>query len=386
MSSLLNATIGDYRLVDFLGAGGMSEVYRAIHTKHGRVVAIKMMTQPGRIQLDRFYNEARIQASLQHPAIAEYYGLHEFQGLPCLIMELVDGETLSERIAASGNFSPAEALAIFRQIVDAVAYVHSRGIIHRDLKSNNIKITPDGRVKLLDFGISRVARSTHLTTTGMLIGTLENIAPELIGGAEADERSDIWALGVLLFEMVTAKLPFTGETSAELYAKIRSAPCPRPSSLCPTVPRGVDAIIYRCLNKKPSARFHSATELLAKLTTSADSAGGVAWLWIAAAVILIAIVAFLQIVASREQPSVSPSSTGGAQRELLKTVTVDVSDGAAEVYRQDRLVGTTPFRVSARAGEKISLRLHRDGFQDVAVDFDVTERAAYTYTMQSDRR
>ena len=210
MRSLMNQTIGEYRVVAFLGAGGMGEVYRAVHTRLGRVIAIKVLTQPveGGNQLQRFYNEAAVQASLRHPAVAEYYGMHEVDGRPCILMEYVDGETVHDRMRVRGPFPASEAVRVLLAVTDAVAHLHDQGVVHRDLKSGNVKITSAGQVKLLDFGIARGPRTARMTQTGAVIGTLENLSPEQISGGEADARSDVWALGVLLYEMITGRLPF----------------------------------------------------------------------------------------------------------------------------------------------------------------------------------
>ncbi|HYY96286.1 MAG TPA: serine/threonine-protein kinase, partial [Pyrinomonadaceae bacterium] len=168
-----NQSIGEYRIVDFIGAGGMGEVYRAMHSKIGRVAAVKVLTQTDQASdfVERFFNEARIQASLQHPNIATLYDFCEVAGQPCIIMEYVDGQTISERVAAyraaSGAPPPlSETVYIFGRVVEAIEYVHRHGIIHRDIKSNNIKVSSDGQVKLLDFGIAKGQASPGLTQVG----------------------------------------------------------------------------------------------------------------------------------------------------------------------------------------------------------------------------
>ncbi|HVQ37774.1 MAG TPA: serine/threonine-protein kinase, partial [Pyrinomonadaceae bacterium] len=170
---LLNTSIGDYRLVDFVGAGGMGEVYRAIHLKLGRVVAIKVLSQGDRTPhlIERFNNEARLHARLHHPRIATLHDFIEASGQMCIVMEYVDGQSLDEHIRFAGRMAAPDALRIFRGIVEGVAYIHSNGIIHRDIKSNNIKITAGGEVKLLDFGIARADSSPKLTVVGDVVGT-----------------------------------------------------------------------------------------------------------------------------------------------------------------------------------------------------------------------
>src|SRR5215213_7690581 len=169
-----NQTVGEYRVVDFLGAGGMGEVYRAVHSKLGRIAAVKVLTQATNSSgfVERFFNEARIQASLQHPNIATLYDFLEVGGQPCIIMEYVDGQSLSERIQAYGALPLSETIFVFQAVAEAISYVHQHGVIHRDIKSNNIKISSSGQVKLLDFGIAKGQMSPGLTEAGSIIGTL----------------------------------------------------------------------------------------------------------------------------------------------------------------------------------------------------------------------
>lgn len=389
--SALNASIGEYRLVDFIGAGGMGEVYRAVHTRLGRVIAIKILTQLDEPFVQRFQNEVRIQASLRHPAIAEYYGVHEYEGRPCLLMELVDGQTLADRIRARGAFAPGEACAILRQVAEAVGYVHTQGIVHRDLKANNIKITSGGQVKLLDFGIARTASAKRLTRVGMLVGTLENLAPEQVSGGEGDARSDIWALGVLLYEMVTGRLPFESASLAELYAKILRAEYTAPAALNPAVPAALEHVIGGCLRKKSIQRFQSARELIEALdavpVARPAASAGLSRRWLVAGGVAAAalVVALLALFSGR------PDNNGGkkgttsvvvTRPDSLKTITVNTFGGPAEVYKDGQRLGVTPYQIQAATGDKIELELRRNGYRDQPVSFDVTERAEYSYTME----
>src|SRR5919107_325233 len=262
-----NQTVGEYRIVDFLGAGGMGEVYRAVHSKIGRVAAVKVLTAQaaqGSGFVERFLNEGRIQANLKHPNVATLYDFCEVQGQPCIIMEYVDGQTISERIAAYGApLAPAETVYVFEKVCEAIEYIHRNGVIHRDIKSNNIKISSQGQVKLLDFGIAKGQTSQQLTQVGSVIGTLQYLAPELVRGGTADARGDIWALGVLLYEMVTGRTPFDAATIGDLCDRIERVEYAPPAQANPGVPREVAAIISRCLRKNPAERYATAGELLA---------------------------------------------------------------------------------------------------------------------------
>src|SRR5215212_6603936 len=275
-----NQTVGEYRIVDFLGAGGMGEVYRALHSKIGRVAAVKVLTQATQSSgfVERFFNEARIQASLQHPNVATLYDFCEVQGQPCIIMEYVDGQTISERIAAfSAPLPLSETVHVFEKVCEAIDYVHRHGVLHRDIKSNNIKISSEGKVKLLDFGIAKAQNTQQqLTQAGSVIGTLQYLAPELIRGGTADASGDIWALGVLLYETVTGRVPFDADTVGDLCDRIGRVEYTPPAQLNPGVPREVAAVIGHCLRKNPQERYRTAGELLAdarKLSAAVSKPG-----------------------------------------------------------------------------------------------------------------
>ena len=257
--------IRDYQLVEILGEGGMGQVYRAVHTQIGRVVAIKVLRDKSTRFMQRFFNEARIQAGLRHENIAALYDYFEFNGQPCIIMEYVDGQTVQERIQAHGRLDPQEAIAIFHQTAAAIAYLHEQKIIHRDIKPNNIKISSHGEVKLLDFGIAKDPASPQLTRYGSLIGTQGYLSPEQIQSKTVDVRSDVWSLGILFYEMLIGQLPFNAETPVDLAGKICTATYTSPSSLDPAIPYEVDAIIAKCLQKKPSHRYPSARQLLQEM-------------------------------------------------------------------------------------------------------------------------
>jgi len=276
-----NQTVGEYRVVDFLGAGGMGEVYRAMHSKIGRIAAVKVLTAQAAQSsgfVERFFNEARIQASLQHPNVATLYDFCEVQGQPCIIMEYVDGQTIAERVEAYRAPLPlSETTYVFEKVCEAIDYVHRHGVLHRDIKSNNIKISSQGQVKLLDFGIAKVQNTQQqLTQVGSVIGTLQYLAPELIRGGTADASGDIWALGVLLYEMVTGRTPFDADTVGDLCDRIGRVQYAPPAQLNPGVPHEVSAVIAHCLRKNPQERYRTAADLLAdarKLSAAVSKPG-----------------------------------------------------------------------------------------------------------------
>src|SRR5688572_4291587 len=266
---LTGRRLGPYQLHERIGIGGMGEVYRARDTKLGRDVAIKILphhftNHPER--LARFEREARVLASLNHPHIGAIYGLEDADGVRALVLELVDGETLADRIAR-GPIPLNEALAMARQIADALEAAHDKGIIHRDLKPANIKITPDGVVKVLDFGLAKLAEQATapgnppmlsmsptitspalMTGAGIILGTAAYMSPEQAKGREADKRSDVWAFGCVLFEMLSARRAFEGEDVAETLASVIRAE-PNWRVLPGSTPLSVRTLLRHCLQK-----------------------------------------------------------------------------------------------------------------------------------------
>lgn len=266
--------IAHYEVGAQLGAGGMGVVYRATDTKLGRDVALKLLpvgaTEDATAR-ERLLNEARTASSLNHPHIGTIYEVGEAEGRVYIAMELVEGRPLSVLVPQDGL--PTESVARYgMQIADALAHAHERGIVHRDLKTSNVVITPEGRAKVLDFGLAKRLRNEDLaevtrsgkalTQAGAVVGTLHALAPEVLKGQPADARSDIWALGVLLYEMAAGALPFQGKTGFELTSHIlREPPAPLPER----VPAGLRAIIQRCLTKEPGQRYQRASEVRAAL-------------------------------------------------------------------------------------------------------------------------
>jgi serine/threonine protein kinase len=264
MPAYHNQTIGDYTLVEPIGSGGMGAVYRARHSKIGREVAIKIMTgtYTSDSAFERFRNEARIHSSLSHPNIATLFEFYEKEGRAYIVMEFVDGQTLSDRIRNSGRMDVRDALPLFRKVLEAVSYIHQANIIHRDIKSNNIKITSKHDIKLLDFGIAKAPFSSKLTCDRSFIGTMEYLSPEQIQGKPATVRSDIWALGVLLYEMITGQLPFQSESLSDLCDKIIKEGYTSPSIVVPGIPQILTEIIERCLKKKAEHRYPSVQQII----------------------------------------------------------------------------------------------------------------------------
>ena len=271
--SVPSALVSHYRLLEPLGSGGMGVVYRAEDTTLGRTVALKFL--PPQIvhdpkQVQRFREEARTASVLNHPNICTIYEVAEEQGELFIAMEFVEGRPLSESIREGGM--PASSVVRYgRQIAGALEHAHARGVIHRDLKPLNIVITPDGNAKILDFGLAKrtdpndVNRKTLQAATASTIGlagTMPYMAPEQLEGGEATARSDIWALGIVLYEMASGVRPFSGENLYRVCTGIIQEPLP---PLAETVPPGLAAVIRRCLEKEPARRYQRAGEVRAAL-------------------------------------------------------------------------------------------------------------------------
>ena len=270
----LGQELGHYRVVDKLGAGGMGEVYRATDSKLGRDVAIKVL--PSEVaqnpeRLARFEREARLLASLNHPNIAVIYGLEESEGQPFLVLELVEGEDLQERLRR-GPIPVPDALAIASQIAEALEEAHARGIVHRDLKPANVKLSLNGKVKVLDFGLAKAYGAEVLpeelsqsptqqqeTAAGVILGTAAYMSPEQARGQPVDKRSDIWAFGVVLLEMLTGQRPFAGGTLTDTLAAVLEHEVDW-EALPETTPDGMRRVLRRCLQKDRHRRLHDIAD------------------------------------------------------------------------------------------------------------------------------
>ena len=322
--TLAGRRIGVYQVHSLLGVGGMGEVYRARDTKLDRDVAIKILPSdvaddPDR--LARFGREARVLASLNHPHIGAIYGFEDAltsDGIrvPGLVLELVEGDTLADRLSR-GAIPIPDALAIARQIAEALDAAHQRGIVHRDLKPANVKVTPAGVVKVLDFGLAKTATldlqsgdGTHTTMQmgtreGVVLGTAPYMSPEQARGHSLDKRTDIWAFGCVLYEMLSGQRPFAGATISDTIADILQRDADW-SALPLQTPPGVLRLTKRCLEKDPHRRLRDlgdadlALDLPTTITTARGYPRWMLWTAAATAAIAVAMVAFLALARSRD--------------------------------------------------------------------------------------
>jgi Tol biopolymer transport system component len=286
MSLSVGARLGPYEVVEFLGRGGMGEVYRARDTRLGRDVALKIL--PLQLADDgerraRFEREARAISGLSHPHISTLHDIGEHEGTPYLVMEYLAGETLAARLRR-GALPLAQALQIGRELADGLSAAHRRGIVHRDLKPANVMLTKDG-AKLLDFGVAKVAEVGEdadqqvttmeaLTGAGTVLGTRPYMAPEQVEGKPLDARTDIWALGTILYEMLAGQRAFAGDTTGTLMVAILGREPEPLSSLRPDIPPALDRLIRRCLAKDPEARWDTAHDVGGELEWIAQAASG----------------------------------------------------------------------------------------------------------------
>lgn len=263
--------IGRYKVLQELGRGGMGVVYLAEDTNLERTVAVKvlpMTRKEGQQQLrERFLREARVSARLDNPFVIHLHDVGQDEDVDFIVMEYVRGRTLREVIEDTGSIPmpPDEAARLFWEICQGVEYAHRMGIIHRDLKPENIMVTDEAHIKIMDFGLAWQEEQARLTRDGAVMGTVAYFSPEQARGERADERSDIYSLGAILFEMLTNRLLFDASSPGEMIAHHLSTPPPSPRSVFATVPAGLDAIVMKCLQKKREDRFQNVAELLSEL-------------------------------------------------------------------------------------------------------------------------
>jgi serine/threonine-protein kinase len=420
----LNAIVGKYRVERLIGSGGMGEVYLARHVQTRAAVAVKVLSNADQGNAAaRFRNEAVIQSSLRHPNVAALYEYFYHQQTPCIAMEFIEGRTLHDWIRETGGLEPAKALEIMADICDAVSYMHAKGAIHRDIKSENIRIDAYGKAKLLDFGIAVDKNTPAFTRVGCAIGTPEKMAPEQHQGLRGDARSDVWALGVLLYEMCTGTPPFANSSDLGLRQDILAGRYTPPQMRRTDLPKPIARIIANCLRVKIDERYASSGVLLREVQQVRRGLGDGPWgympeinpVYVVAAVLVLVLIIFIYALTSspagpgQEKTNNSivdrvPSTTdttsvltsppalkkptfsavlprvsvpdppsGSATKTLYpvepapdqRTVVLDFNDeGAAEVLdSRGRVIGRTPYELTGPIGSRHELTFRKSGFE-----------------------
>ncbi|UCD23343.1 MAG: protein kinase, partial [Gemmatimonadota bacterium] len=349
---MIGKTISHYKITSKLGEGGMGVVYKAEDTKLKRTVALKFLSPQSlgtKDEITRFVAEAQSAAALNHPNICTIHEIDETDGHSFIAMEWIDGQALKDK-TRSGPLDLEEALDIAIQLGEGLSEAHERGIIHRDIKSANIMLTPRGQAKLMDFGLAKTPDRAQLTKTGTTIGTTAYMSPEQARGGKVDHRSDLWSLGVVVFEMITGQLPFKGgHEQAVMYSVVNEEPKPL-TSLRTGVPVELERIVSKCLAKDPDERYQTTKDLLADLrhlrritatqtplTQSAGSTMGVGrlvrhWPWMAVLVLVAALTVFVL--------------RRSAQREATPAATVSdahVDERAGQVTSSGPSIAVLPF-------------------------------------------
>lgn len=353
-NDLTGRQLGSYRVLSLLGRGGMGEVYRAHDAKLGRDVAIKVlpsMFTADHERLARFDGEARMLAAVNHPNIGAIYGLEDAGGMPALVLELVDGETLADRLRR-GAIPPREGLTIARQIADALDAAHRKGIVHRDLKPANIKVTSDGLVKVLDFGLAKAlatdvgstpnmsqapTTAIEATRVGMVLGTAAYMSPEQARGLPVDRRADIWAFGCVLYEILSGRPPFTGQTVAETLAAVLERE-PDWNALPRSTPPVIRGLLTRCLAKDVESRLAAISEASLEMERALGSRGRTLRVDVSRRAVIVAAALAAVAVAG----TVAWMSAGRAPAPVTRFTLAAPNTAPLSLHALDRSVSITP--------------------------------------------
>lgn len=259
---------GRYEIIEELGSGGMGKVYRVRDTKIDEEMALKLLNPEiasYEIMIERFRNELKLARKITHQNVCRMHDFHEEEGTPFITMEYVAGDDLKSRIQKEGKIPIEEALNIAKQAIVGLAEAHGLGVVHRDLKAQNIMLDKEGNAKIMDFGIARSVEAPGVTTTGTIIGTPDYFSPGQAEGEEADQRADIYSLGIIMYEMVTGSVPFKGDTALSVAIKHKTQIPSDPRKLNPEVSEDLSRLILVCMEKKRERRYQSAEELLSEL-------------------------------------------------------------------------------------------------------------------------
>jgi serine/threonine-protein kinase len=389
MSGMTQDTVvdGRYKIVSRIGSGGMADVWCAEDLQLGRKVALKLLHRrfaEDQDFVERFRREASAAAGLQHPNVVAVYDRGEWDGTYYIAMEYLEGETLKELINREAPLDPDRAISLAVQILRAARFAHKRGVVHRDLKPHNVMVDAEDRAKVTDFGIAR-AGASDMTETGSILGTAQYLSPEQAQGHPVSARSDLYAIGIILYEMVTGHVPFDGDSAVTIALKQVSEPAVPPSHLNPAVSPQLEAVIGRAMEKDPAARFADADEFIAALeavktgtgalepgaVTTAfqpvgeevayDTGGGPKWwLWALLTALLVAAAVVAAVLLTREEqrpvPKVTGADVAAAARRLRNDGFKPVVERVRNEAPRDQVIAQDPRPgVEAEVGSEVVL-------------------------------
>ncbi len=390
--------IAGYRLTVRLGSGGMGDVYKAYNATLNRTAAIKILHQ--KEMGDRFRNEAYIQSSVSHPNIARLYEYLVTGETACIIMEFVEGDPLDVYLHKKGKLSNEETEHIIKQIAAALAYLHSKDILHRDIKPQNFKVQPNGIITMLDFGIAKNKYTPKLTQQGYMVGTTEYMAPEQFR-QQVEKKSDIWSLGVMTYELLTGHMPFGADNAVAMRFKIEKGDYTKPRVLVPAVSNKLNTVIEKCLQVNTSNRLSAAdVEMLlgdkkaepaaknktvtAPVQLKINRKTGI----IAACIALVIIIAVIIPKGTDTKPGGENIPEEKDKPEQLTSevqqLTIDVNNASnAYIVFPDGTTKKLPYAISGKEGENFQFTLQAEGYESKNVDVGITVgRKSYEYNLE----
>jgi eukaryotic-like serine/threonine-protein kinase len=380
--------VAGYHLTEFIGSGGMGDVYKAFHPTLNRIAAVKILHQ--KEMGDRFKNEAYIQSSVSHPNIARLYNYAVVEDTPCIVMEYVEGDTLDTLLHKKGKLANEEIEKIILQIASALAYLHEKGILHRDVKPPNFKMQPDGLVKMLDFGIAKSKYTPKLTQLGFVVGTTEYMSPEQFQH-QTVLKSDVWSLGVMTYELVTGYMPFDENNPVSLRSKISKASFTNPKLLVPEVSEKLAILIDKCLRVNPAQRF-SAKEIEDLLHEKKQQAvvfekikipvPRKTMLYAGIFVLAFIIITFSLLNNKPVKPDENKNTGNTVANEVKMKITVPGIENAVIIFSNGN-PQPVPYEIKGKEGQSVFFTLRAQGYEDKSVLVDLSDKqSSYEYNLE----